>query len=304
MQICYEFFMRTEGLETLLWIVRLGGVGAAARHMNLTQPAVTRRIRELERDLNARLFYRSGRGVQLTAIGQSCAIVAERIVADAGAFRQTSGADALLSATIRLGVAEVVALTWLHRLLAKIEKNYPMVQIELDIDLTTNLITKLEQGTIDIAFLPGHPTIQGSVRTSLGLSPLRWMCKPGFWGRSKILTPKDLANVPIFTLSRGSNSYAIMTGWFSEAGIVPQQIGHCNSLTVIATLVERGIGVSLLPLHLFGDRVRAKKLSALAERPKVPVVEYWAVHRPIAGFPILGRIAELAKAESSFEYSG
>lgn len=292
--------MRTEGLETLLWIVRLGGVGAAARRMNLTQPAVTRRIRELERDMNARLFYRSGRGVRLTAVGQTCAVLAERIVADTAAFRQASGADALLSATIRLGVAEVVALTWLHRLLARIEKDYPMVQVELDIDLTTNLITKLEQGTVDIAFLAGHPTIQGSVRTSLGLSPLRWMCKPGSWNRSKTLTPKDLANVPIFTLSRGSNSYAIMTGWFSEAGIVPQRIGYCNSLTVIASLVEKGIGVSLLPLHLFGDRVKAKTLSMLMEKPRVPVAEYWAVHRPVAGFPILGRVAELAKAESTF----
>jgi DNA-binding transcriptional LysR family regulator len=292
--------MRTEGLETLLWIVRLGGIGAAARHMNLTQPAVTRRIRELERDVNARLFDRAGRGVRLTAIGQTCVTLAERIVADTAALRQVAGTNSLLSATIRLGVAEVVALTWLHRLLARIEKDYPKVQVELDIDLTRNLIMKLDQRTVDIAFLPGDPAIQGSVRTSLGLSPLRWMCKPGLLSSSKVLTPKDLANVSIFTLSRGANSYSIMTAWFGEAGVVPQRIGYCNSLTVIASLLAEGIGVSLLPWRLFGDRVKAGVLSALKEEPQVPVVEYWAIHRPIVGFPILDRVAELAKEESTF----
>src|SRR5690606_14089763 len=44
----YRLIMRTEDLEAFLWVVRLGGVAAAARQLNLTQPAVTRRIRELE----------------------------------------------------------------------------------------------------------------------------------------------------------------------------------------------------------------------------------------------------------------
>src|SRR5690606_22816736 len=137
-------------------------------------------------------------------------VMAERIVADVALFRRAAGAETLLSATIRMGVAEVIALSWLHRLLARIEGDYPNVQIELDIDLSARLITKLEQGTIDIALLPGDLSLRGSVRTPLGLSPLGWMCKPGFLRPSGLLHPRDLVDVPIITLSPGANSDAVM----------------------------------------------------------------------------------------------
>lgn len=55
--------MDSRQLQTFLWVVRLGGVGAAARHLNVTQPTVTRRIQELERELKAPLLEREGRNV-------------------------------------------------------------------------------------------------------------------------------------------------------------------------------------------------------------------------------------------------
>lgn len=292
--------MRTEDLEAFLWVVRLGGVAAAARQLNLTQPAVTRRIRELERELNVQLFRRVGRGVRLTAAGQTCVELAERIVADVALFRRAAGTEGLLSASIRMGVGEVIALSWLHRLLRRIEVDFPNVKIELDIDLSARLITKLEHGTIDIALLPGDPSVQGSVRTSLGLSPLAWMCRPGFLQQSKLLHPRDLVDVPIITLSPGANYESIMTGWFSQAGVVPRRVDYCNSLTVIASLVSQGFGISLLPRQLFQEQIGSGSLIALSSSMPVPSVQYWAVLKPLAGFPLMERIAELAREESQF----
>ena len=74
--------MDSRHLETLLWVVRLGGIGAAAQHLNLTQPAVTRRIQELERELGAKVLQRQGRNVALTPLGQSCLERAERILSE------------------------------------------------------------------------------------------------------------------------------------------------------------------------------------------------------------------------------
>ena len=48
MRICYRKYMNTRNLETLLWVIRLGGIGAAGRHLNLTQPAVSLHIKQLE----------------------------------------------------------------------------------------------------------------------------------------------------------------------------------------------------------------------------------------------------------------
>jgi DNA-binding transcriptional LysR family regulator len=291
--------MRTEELETFLWIARLGGVGAAASRMNLTQPAITRRIRELEHQIGAKLFYRSGRGVRLTSVGQTCAVLAERIVADIATFKQASNSDAPVLATVRMGVAETIALTWLDRLLVRIEKNYPVAQVDFEIDLTTNLAEKLKRGTIDIAFVAGTPTVQDTNRISLGSTSLRWMCKPGLFDPAKIITPKHLANLPIFTLSREAHAYSTAIDWFNQGQVVPQRLSHCNSLTVITSLLKKRGGVSLLPEHLLRDHIKAKTLVALKERPRIMPVEYSAIYRPIASLPILSHIAELASEESS-----
>ncbi len=55
--------MNESQLKTLLWVARLGGIGAAAKHLHMTQPAITRRIQELERELGAPVLRRDGRNV-------------------------------------------------------------------------------------------------------------------------------------------------------------------------------------------------------------------------------------------------
>src|SRR6202795_1316475 len=102
MRIFY-MFMDSRHLETLLWVFRLGGIGAAAQHLNLTQPAVTRRIQELERELGAKVLRRQGRNVVPTTLGQSCLGSAERILSEVATMRVAASGKAA-SGTIRVGV--------------------------------------------------------------------------------------------------------------------------------------------------------------------------------------------------------
>src|SRR6266702_4368056 len=118
--------MDSRHLETLLWVVRLGGIGAAAQHLNLTQPAVTRRIQELERELGAKVLRRLGRNVVPTAVGQQCLVSAERILSEVAAMRVAASGKAAVG-IIRVGVVESIALTWFQNFLARIEERYPKV---------------------------------------------------------------------------------------------------------------------------------------------------------------------------------
>jgi len=79
--------MDSRNLETLLWVVRLGSISAAADRLHLSQPAITRRIQELERDLQARLFERKGVRVAPTAIAQALVQNAERVLTEIAAMR-------------------------------------------------------------------------------------------------------------------------------------------------------------------------------------------------------------------------
>lgn len=292
--------MHTRSLESLLWIVRLGGIGAAARHLNLTQPAVTRRIQELEQELGARLFRRESRGVALTPVGRSCVAIAERIVSEVATLRQAASGDAAFSGTIRLGVSEVVALSWLRRLLSRIEDGYPNIHLELDIDLSARLLRKLDARQADVVLLPGPVSLPHAIKVHLGSSRLRWMSRPGFLTPRRHFLPAHIAAVPIIHLSRDANASAVMEAWFNNSGVKPRRVDYCNSLSVVASLVRDGFGVSLLPKELFIGSIENGELTVLPERPLVAKVDYWAVYLPAPELPVLPRIAALASEESWF----
>jgi DNA-binding transcriptional LysR family regulator len=104
--------MESRNLETLLWVVRLGSISAAAEQLHLSQPAITRRI---ERDLQARLFEREGVRVAPTAIAQALVQNAERVLAEIAAMRSTASDRTTVRGKLRIGIAELIGLTWFDR---------------------------------------------------------------------------------------------------------------------------------------------------------------------------------------------
>jgi DNA-binding transcriptional LysR family regulator len=295
------FYMRMDSrhLETLLWVVRLGGVGAAAQHLNLTQPAVTRRIQELERELGAKVLRRQGRNVVPTALGQTCLGSAERILSEVAAMRvAASGKPAV--GTIRVGLVESIALTWFQNFLARIEERYPKVQLEIDVDLSNRLATKLSRRQIDIALLPGPVQLPGVVRVSLGDCAMKWLGHPQLCPPGREMTAADLAELPIIGMPQDANAYHSIIDWFEEAKVSPGLVHRCNSFSVVALLVRRGVGVSLLPPDLFAGDLESGALQVLIEHPTAPKVEYSAAYLPAGEVSILPEVAAIAREESWF----
>ncbi len=298
MRILYTC-MDSSSLETLLWVARLGGVGAAARHLNLTQPAVTRRIQELERELGGKVLRRQGRNVVPTDLGATCLSGAERILSEIAAMRVAASGQAAMAA-IRVGLVESIALTWFESFLSRIEERYPKVRLEIDVDLSSRLATKLNRREIDIALLPGPVPIPGVVRVSLGSCVLKWLGDARFRRTDRQLTAAELAEVPIIGLPQDADTHRSMTAWFDEVRVSPKRVHRCNSFSVVTLLVRRGIGVSLLQPDLFADDLATGALSVLIDGPSVPRVEYSAAYLPDVRLAILQEVAALAQEESRF----
>jgi DNA-binding transcriptional LysR family regulator len=291
--------MDSRHLETLLWVVRLGGIGAAAQHLNLTQPAVTRRIQELERELGAKVLQRQGRNVAPTVLGRSCLERAERILSEVAMMKVAAGGDPSVG-TIRVGVVESIALTWFQSLVARIERHYPKVRLEIDADLAGGLATKLTRRQIDIALLPGPVDLPGSVRIPLGSCALKWLGHPRFRPQDHDLTAAELCELPTIGMPQDASVYHLMVGWFEEAGVMPRFIHRCNSFSVMSLLVRCGIGVSLLPAELFAEDLAAGTLKVLVEDPKTKDMEYSAAYLRATDTPLAPQLAALAREESWF----
>ena len=107
-------------LEAFIAVVEAGSFQGAARRLNATPPAISKRISELESELGVRLFERSTRSCRITSRGRALVPFAQRVLGDIGEIRRTIGERSSLSGHVRLGVVETIAFTQLPEVLRKV----------------------------------------------------------------------------------------------------------------------------------------------------------------------------------------
>lgn len=293
--------MTLKHLEALYWVWRLGSFTAAAERLHSTQSAISMRIRDLEEALGQELFDRTARAARLTTKGQELVGYAERVMELMAEIKARIGDPTIVSGIVRIGVTEYVALTWLPDLVRELNARFPRVTLEMNVDLTLSLLDKLRGGEIDLAMLPG-PIVQPGLRNiSLGFVEFAWMASPALKIPDRRLTPRDLDNWPILTLSKTSNLYAQLERWFEESGAVGRRTDTCNSLSVLASWTISGLGIGYLPIEHFGRDIRAGRLRMVDVTPKLPDLEYVAALDRRHPQPLAQSVAELAVTVSTFE---
>jgi len=296
--------MTLKQLETFYWVCRLGGFAAAAKHMHSTQSGVSMRIQDLESSLGVALFDRNQRSARLTAKGQELVQYAERLMTATSEIRQRIGDPKVSSGTVRLGVTEFVAVTWLPRLVAAINENYPEIALDLDVDLTLTQLRKLQNGDLDVAVLPGPIEEPGLTNVPLGSVEFAWMASPKLGVPRKRLTPRDLHAWPQLTLTRHSNLHKLLGKWFEEGDAAMHRTNVCNSIGVLAALTMAGLGVSYLPREHFVRDINNGRLQLLDIAPKLPDLEYFAIFEKRQIQPLSQTIAQLARQYSTFRNAG
>ena len=292
--------MTLKQLETFYWVCRLGGFAAAAKHLHSTQSAVSMRIQDLESSLGVPLFDRNQRAARLTAKGQDLIQYAERMMAVASEIRHRVGDPKVLSGTVRLGVTDFVAVTWLPTLVAAINENYPDIALELDVDLTLTQLRKLQNGDLDVAVLPGPIEEPGLTNMPLGSVEFSWMASPRLGVPRGRLTPRDLHAWPLLTLTHDSNLHKLMAKWFEASNATIRRANACNSIGVLAALTMAGLGVSYLPREHFARDISDGRLQVLDIAPKLPDLEYFAIFEKRQIQPLSQSIAQLAQQYSTF----
>lgn len=292
--------MNIRQLETFAVIVRLGSFSAAAAYLNSTQSTISARIQELEGDLGVSLFDRTQRRAHLTAKGRELLILAEKAVAIFTEIKHRVGAPEAISGVVRLGVSELVALTWLPGLTAIIGERYPSLRLELDVALTHSLLNRLRSAEIDIALIPGSGFDPDLRSLSLGSVSFAWMASGSTALPNRVLKPQDLACFRILSLGPHSIHHRTVTAWLNLQREERQPVAICNSMAVVASLTAAGYGVSLLPLTHYRAEIVTGSLRVLETEPGGSSVEFFAVYSTRQPAIIPQIVAELACEASTF----
>jgi DNA-binding transcriptional LysR family regulator len=254
-------------IETFYWIARLGSFHAAARQLNVTQPSVSGRIRELELELGTPLFDRSGARVRLTEAGRAIQNQAEQMLALAREIHDEAGSGKLRG-LLRLGVVETVAHLALPGLIAALKERRPELRVELAVDVGTALMRQLEERQLDVVISNDSSTVEGTVSQALGQIDLSWVGPVGHRLAGQVLTPADLRDEAIFTQPAHSTIGRTIRAWFDAGRETPKSLSVCNSLSVISELVAAGLGFAVITPALLSPE-RAKQVVRFEAEPPI-----------------------------------
>lgn len=295
--------MNIKQLETFYWIERLGSFTAAAERLNATQSTISMRIQELELSLGVKLFDRSHRTARLTPKGKELVFYAKQFVELTTEMQQRITPPTSLSGLIRVGVVEVIASTWLPRFIHVLQEEHPGVQLELEVALTFELSEKLRTGALDVVFALGRPPGTNYVVEPLGSIQLEWMANPGLGIPSGMVSAQDLQRWPFITLNRLSYHHTTVEAWMKANKVRCRRTIICNSMTVAATLVAAGIGVSLLPPICHKREIEQGELRVIRTSAGLPPVNLFGMY-PVDEFQPLARLVTDLAARVSGETNG
>jgi DNA-binding transcriptional LysR family regulator len=292
--------MNFKQLETFYWIAHLGSFRAAAMRLNATQSTISMRIAHLEEALGVKLFDRSRRKVRVTQTGRTLIEYAENAMNLASNIHLLIGDQSAIAGTVNLGIAELIALSWLPDLVGKLNRIYPRLTMNLEIGLTANLRRKVEDGDVDIALIPGPVTAPNLADAYLGTVEYKWMVSPKLGLPTTRLTPLDLQKWPIVTLPIQSNLHSEIEDWFRTNRAQVSRVDICNSLNVVAAMTVAGLGISLLPTDYYRDSIEAGKIQILNTTPPVNAIEYYALYTKRSQATLVETIARMARETSTF----
>lgn len=237
--------MDTRFLESFVSVADNGSYAEAARRLNLTPAAVAQRIRALEGDLGAPLLARSGRTVRPTEAG-------ERILAQARSLLLAArdlaalATDDLAAGEIRLG-AVVTAMTGLvPDILARLSRTHPQLRVHVVPDASNDLFKKVVAGDLDAAILvePEYALPKSCDWRVLREEPLVVITPAKMAGRD---AHAILRREPFIRMGRETRGGRIVDAYLRANAIEVATRIELTSFASIAMLVDRGMGVSLVP---------------------------------------------------------
>ncbi len=246
-----------EQLRTFLAVVRHGGVRKAAVVLNLTQPAATARIKNLEDTLGCELFDRQAGGMRLTKRGELLIAHAEKFEHLTELVERDVVDPDGVEGRLRLGVSDTIAQCWLPDLVARLHAQYPRLEIELNVDISLQLRESLMNREIDLAILLGPISEHKVNNIELPGFDLAWYAAVS---RAELATTVDLQR-PVLTYARNTRPYRELKEMLFERVGPDVSIFTSSSLSACFRLIEADLGVAVLPRALGQEYVAAERIA-------------------------------------------
>jgi len=269
--------METASLQAFVAIAETGSFSQAAQRLFLTQPAVSKRLRQLEQQLGSRLLDRSGRRIHLTQSGRELLPRARQILKDLDALKQRiAELEGRAMGSMSMATSHHIGLHRLPPVLRAFRERYPQVSLDLHFMDSELACERVEQGELEIAVvtLPFRHSEQLDY-LPIWDDPLQLVCAPEHpLAETESVGLDDLtrhaAVLPAHgTFTREAIEQALQP--VRERLIIDLET---NYLETIKMMVSVGLGWSILPRSMIDESLRAPRLLGLNARRSLGVVTH------------------------------
>lgn len=242
--------MELQQLEYFRVVARTQHVTQAAEELAITQPALSRAMARLERDLGVALFDHRGRSVKLNRYGQAFLRHVERALAslEAGRRELTDLADRD-SGVIAFGFAHALGVRVVPDLIASFRQQHPRARFQLLQNASHIILEELEAGDVDLALVSPVPAVSDRIESIELASEELYLAVPHEHRLAKRKSVKlsELRDDTFVCLRVGYGLRALTDHFCAQAGFAPKIAFEGEEIATLRGLVAVGLGVAIIP---------------------------------------------------------
>lgn len=263
--------MDIRTLQYFLAIAREESITKAAESLNMTQPPLSRQMKELEDELGKQLFVRGSKKISLTEDGLLLKKRAEEMVSLMDkTISELSSSEEVIAGDILIAAGETENISILANIAKSLNSKYPDIRYRLYSGDSEFVKDKLDNGLVDFGLVIGTVDIEKYDYIKLPVSD-RWgiiMKDTDELAKYDRISSDMLRDKPLFLSHQSSDSSEIRS-WFSDNNISPQIVGTYNLAYNASVFVKSGFGYMLVLDNILNTTIS----SGLAFRPIIPAMK-------------------------------
>ena len=258
-----------QQMEALIHLVEEGSFSRAAKKMRLTQPALTKNIRNAEDYLGANLVNRSGAGVSLTPEGKVIYDYARRMIKlREEAKEKISALGANTGGNIYIGASTIPATYILPRVLSELRRDHPDITIYIKTADSEDVMNMVLAGEVEMGIIGKNPSNKKLEARPLWKDRLVLVVSQRHaWSKRKCVAIKDLLTEPFIMREKGSATRDFIDKYLREEKSVNLSHFHIcaelGSSEAVKEAVIAGLGVSIISIHAVERELQQVLLAAI-----------------------------------------
>jgi len=260
--------MDIRGLEVFLSVAKHLNYTRAGEELNLSQPSVSIRIKQLENELGMKLFEQLGKKVALTDAGLLLVPHARRVIAAIEDAKQALGElQGLERGSLRIGASTTPGMYLIPQIIARFKERYPKIEIHLGIKDTKQVEEGVIRNEFDFGFVGGHLVgdevdvvawITDQLVLVVGLKhPL---------AKKKSIKVADLRKEKFILRELGSATRSTIASHLQKSNLAVQTVMEMENPESVKKAVQSGLGIAFISKFAVETELKAKSLIAVRVR--------------------------------------